>query len=68
MNIVDNIVGRLHVMTPDREVIRAIREGLRPECRKDPALREARKECYREGLKRHAENRRLYVAVMTGRL
>ena len=65
--IVKDMLGRIHVMTPDREMLRMVRDRFNPERRRDPAYRDARKQVYREALKVHHRNREVYLSVMTGR-
>lgn len=66
MSIVRNIVGRLHVSASDRDVIRAVSRSIMRAYRFEPELSAERKRCYREALRCHAENRKLYRYVMSG--
>lgn len=65
--MIDRIVDRQHVSTSSRGIIRAIRKALIKKVRSSQQLREWRHKQYRDGLKRHAENRSLYGAVTSGR-
>ena len=64
--IVGRIVGDLHVGTPNREVLRVVREKL-----SRAAFTRAhfwtRQAIYREALREHRANRKLYRQVMSGR-
>jgi len=60
------LIGRLHVSTTDREVIRFVRSKIRAEIRRDPAKREVRKQIYRDALDAHHRNQKLYRSVMRG--
>jgi hypothetical protein len=63
-------VSRLHVTTPDRDVVRDAcrRMRLAARRRRKPLVltREARKFVYRVALRCHADNRALYRRVMLG--
>lgn len=65
MSIASNIAGRLHVSASNREVIRACWYALAPKA-KTRRHRKARHRLYREALKAHTANRKLYRAVITG--
>lgn len=65
--IVQQVVNRQHVATPDREVVEAIWRALSKEGRA-PENRSTRKDFYRQAIHQHAKNRDLYVSVMSGRL
>ena len=63
--IVAQVVNRLHVGTPPRDVIAYVRSRLSDEGR-SPARRDARKEIYRQALEQHRINREDYAWVMAG--
>jgi hypothetical protein len=67
MSVIDNIVDRLHVGTSNRQVIRAIWLKLKPASR-TRKVRKERHRAYRAALQRHAKNRELYVAVVSGNI
>lgn len=60
MSIAAQIVGRLHVGTGVREVIRVLRNSIKPEHRTGRHKRSARHSFYRQGLEAHADNRMFY--------
>ena len=57
MSIAAQIVGRLHVGTGNREVIRVLRDSIAPRHRRGRHKRSARHSFYRQGLEAHADNR-----------
>jgi hypothetical protein len=68
MGVVAWKVGQLHVSASNREVIREIRAMVQGPDRTSFEKKGARKELYREALKEHHDNQRLYHSVMTGRI
>lgn len=66
--IVNQIVDRLHVSTSNLGVIRYMRSRLKKPIPLGGKRWRLRKRYYREALKRHAANRRLYGLVMSGRV
>jgi len=63
--VAGRIVDRVHVCTPDRELIRILYRALRPGSRA-PRYRILRKKMYRWALKRHRRNLQVYHMVMNG--
>ena len=66
MNIVNQIVDRLHVSASTRGVLRAMRDGMAPNMRCAPELRTNRHLVYRAGLQRHYMNQREFCYVESG--
>jgi hypothetical protein len=70
VSIAADIVGRLHVGTGNREVIRVLRSKISVEHRTGRHKRSARHSFYRQGLEAHANNRiffdELYGAGSSG--
>ena len=60
------IVDNLHVSASNRDVIRAFWERIPDDSKHNRKLRFIRHNIYRMALKRHADNRETYRAVMTG--
>ena len=60
MSIAAEIVGRLHVGTGAREVIRVLRDSIKPEHRTGRHKRSARHSFYRQGLEAHFDNRAFF--------
>jgi hypothetical protein len=60
------LVDRLHVSTPNHEVLWEIYKRLNDEGR-SPAKRKERHEMYRDALMRHKHNRMIYHSVMGAR-
>jgi len=67
MQIVKQIVDRLHVSATRREVIKAVYYALKRKARRDPGYRRERRLLYADALRAHEQNRLVYVAVMSGR-
>jgi hypothetical protein len=63
MSIAADIVGRLHVGTSDREVIRVLRSKIGSEHRTGRHKRSARHSFYREGLAAHHGNRNFFDSL-----
>lgn len=61
MSIASQIASRVHVCASNRTLLREVRNAFRPEVRSDPALRDARKEVYRDALKAHAAHKSLCI-------
>jgi hypothetical protein len=61
--IVNQIIDRQHVSLSNRGIIRAIYHGL-SNLGREKEYRLTRKNFYRQALKRHADNKRLYFFVM----
>ena len=61
MNMARHLTSKVHCMASNREMLRFVRSKM-----KDPrhANREDKKEFYRDCIKEHAENRKLYMDVM----
>lgn len=57
------LLGRVHVATPDRDVVRDLYRRFR----RHPNTKAWRKRCYRFALKCHHANLSLYRHVMKGR-
>lgn len=68
MSLVTRIVARHHVTASNREVLRDLWRRMNSAQRHDPALREVRKQVYREAVAAHDANRALFYAVVTGRV
>ena len=65
--IVKNIVGRLHVSTPDADVITALHSKLSKGMLADPKAGTYLHLLDTQALKQHHENQRFYADVMRGR-
>ncbi len=61
--IVQNIVGRLHVSTPARQVIKEVRARFNKDDRSLPATKSLRKGVYKLALKYHQANRDEFTRV-----
>lgn len=61
MSIASQIASRVHVSASNRALLREVRNAFRLEVRSDPALRDARKEVYRDALKAHAAHKSLCI-------
>lgn len=62
--IIRHIVGRMHVYSSNREVIKDLRSRFADP---DQWTKERRKAAYRYAIEVHGDNRDLYVWVMGGR-
>jgi hypothetical protein len=60
------MVGELHVSASNRDVIRLIRSKLNRDTRTGRARRKMRHAYYRQALRQHEINAKLYVRVMSG--
>lgn len=63
--MISYLVGKLHVSTSDREVIRFLRNKMKKQMR-GRKMRDVRHSAFREGLMVHHHNQVTYRAVMSG--
>ncbi|WP_152606688.1 hypothetical protein [Aquabacterium sp. NJ1] len=56
-------VRDLHVAATTRQVIRHLRQKMRPECLQDRRMRKSRHDFYRDALTAHAENVQLFQSI-----
>jgi len=65
LQVIRNVIDRLHVAQPPRDCIRAVWGALSAQGR-GPASRGLRRAMYAAAIKHHDNNRRLYARVMGG--
>lgn len=69
MSVVSMLVGRIHVGTPDCEVLRDMHHRMvTARKRGEPLTRPQRRQIYREALDCHHANQDLYRDVVSGRI
>lgn len=68
MSAIAWLVDRMHVMTPDAQVVREMVRRCRTRTGRWKMAKPKRKAIYRAALEAHRANRQLYRDVMSGRI
>lgn len=68
MSIGAMLAGNCHVADSNVTVIRYVRRAMKKQHRTDPTKRDLRKQVYRDALKAHAANQRMYYEIARGEI